>query len=215
LDLIFKSKTRILVLAPHTDDGEFGCGGSISRLVEEEHEVTYIAFSAAEKSLPVEWPPETLRKEVKEATKLLGIPCNSVLILDYPVRDFPQHRQAILDDMLLFKKKFDPDLIFLPSVNDTHQDHRVIAEEGFRAFKTISMLGYELPWNNLSFNTNFFVLLEEKHVLRKVRALDCYKSQHDRPYASEQFIRSLARTRGTQIGSTYAEVFESIRWVWR
>ena len=36
---------RVLVLAPHTDDGEFGCGGTMARLVEAGVEVHYQAFS--------------------------------------------------------------------------------------------------------------------------------------------------------------------------
>jgi LmbE family N-acetylglucosaminyl deacetylase len=208
-------KRRILVLAPHTDDGEFGCGGSISRYLAEGDEVFYVAFSAAEKSLPPECPSDTLRNEVKEATRVLGICECNLRILDYPVRDFPQYRQQILEDMLRIKSEIEPDLVLLPSLNDTHQDHQVVSQEGFRAFKTTSMLGYELPWNNLSFQTNFFVCLETPHIEQKISALRCYRSQANRPYASAEFIRSLAITRGTQIGSTYAEVFESIRWVWR
>ena len=42
---------RVLVLAPHTDDGEFGCGGTMARLVEAGIEVHYHAFSIATRSL--------------------------------------------------------------------------------------------------------------------------------------------------------------------
>jgi len=57
---------RILVLAPHTDDGEFGCGGSIARFIEEKKEVFYVAFSAVEELVPPNFPRDILRKEVKE-----------------------------------------------------------------------------------------------------------------------------------------------------
>ena len=43
---------RALVLAPHTDDGEFGCGGTMARLVDEGTDVRYVAFSIATRSLP-------------------------------------------------------------------------------------------------------------------------------------------------------------------
>jgi LmbE family N-acetylglucosaminyl deacetylase len=212
---MFSEKTKVVVLAPHTDDGEFGCGGSINKLIDQGHEVIYIAFSAAEKSLPTGWPSDALREEVKQATKILGIRDDNLRILNYPVRDFPQFRQPILEDMVRLKAELEPDVVFLPSLHDTHQDHQVIAQEGFRAFKTVSMLGYEIPWNNLTFHTNFFTLLQETHLEKKIQALTCYRSQQDRPYASAEFVRSLARTRGTQIGSQYAEVFEAIRWVSR
>ena len=46
----------VLVLAPHTDDGEFGCGGTIARLVDAGAEVRYVAFSSASRSLPAGFP---------------------------------------------------------------------------------------------------------------------------------------------------------------
>lgn len=46
---MFSSNPKtVLVLAPHTDDGEFGCGGSIAKFVRQGARVVYVAFSAAE-----------------------------------------------------------------------------------------------------------------------------------------------------------------------
>ncbi|MRR09390.1 PIG-L family deacetylase [bacterium] len=205
--------TKILVLAPHTDDGEFGCGGTMARLLAEGAEVHYAAFSSAEKSLPPGAAPDQLVKELKAAMRSLGVRDQWLHILDYGVRDFPEHRQAILDDLLKLKAAVGPDLVLLPSVNDTHQDHRTIADEGFRAFKDRTILGYEIPWNNRTFNTECFVLLQRAHIDAKVKALMCYASQLDRFYANEDFIRALAKTRGTQIGAPCAEAFEAVRWV--
>jgi len=117
--------------------------------------------------------------------------------------------------MVRLGNELKPELVLLPSTNDTHQDHQTISQEGFRAFKKVSMVGYEVPHNNLSFSTNLFVVLEEKHMGKKVEALERYKSQSGKAYISEDFIRSLARVRGTQIGIKYAEAFEVIRWVIR
>lgn len=202
-----------MILAPHTDDGEFGCGASIAHFTKEKKEVFYIAFSSAEKSVPEGMPEDILIKEVKQATKILGIRPDNLILFEYPVREFPIYRQKILENLVKLEKKIKPDVIFLPSPNDTHQDHLVIAHEGFRAFKRSTILGYEIPWNNLTFNTNAFVFLEERDLQRKIEALKCYESQAGKSYASEEFIRSLARTRGTQIGTKYAEVFEVIRWI--
>lgn len=44
-------KKKVLVLAPHTDDAELGCGGSIAKFVEEGREVHVVSFSIAEDSL--------------------------------------------------------------------------------------------------------------------------------------------------------------------
>jgi LmbE family N-acetylglucosaminyl deacetylase len=206
------SKT-VLVLAPHTDDGEFGCGGSIAHFVKMGYRVVYVAFSAAEQSVITELPRDILRTEVLLATDVLGILKEDCIVLDFEVRRFPEFRQKILDKMLDLGKSYNPDIVLLPSVNDTHQDHRTIASEGFRAFKRTTMLGYEVPWNNLEFRTNCFVGLTERELELKIEALDKYESQKHRNYASADFVRSLAITRGVQIGKKYAESFEVIRWV--
>lgn len=207
------SINRIIIISPHTDDGEFGCGGTITRFIEEGKEVFYLAFSSAEKSVPPGMPKDILKKEVKEATALLGIKPENLILFNYEVRNFPSHRQEILEDMIKLNKKIKPELLLIPSPNDTHQDHQIIANEGFRAFKKTPILGYEIPWNNLTFNTNCFVFFEERHLEKKIRALKSYISQLGRDYVDEDFIRSLAKTRGVQIGTKYAEVFEVIRWV--
>jgi LmbE family N-acetylglucosaminyl deacetylase len=205
-----KSK-KILVLAPHTDDGEFGCGGTIAKFIQEGVEVYYAAFSACQQSVLKQFPSDILITEVKEATRVLGIKKENLILFDYDVRTFNYHRQAILDDLIKLREEIKPDLVFMPSKNDMHQDHHTIAEEGLRAFKFSSILAYELPWNNLTFNTTAFFHLDESQVQCKVDALKEYKSQAHRPYANEEFIRSLARTRGVQIGGKYAETFDVIR----
>ena len=202
---------NVLVLAPHTDDGEFGCGGSIAYFVSQGYRVIYVAFSAAEQSVIPELPRDILRTEVLQATKILGIQKKDCIVLDFEVRRFPEFRQQILDKMIELGKEFEPSMVFLPSVNDTHQDHNTIAHEGFRAFKRTTMLAYEVPWNNLQFSTNCFIVLSESHLKLKIDALNKYKSQKYRNYASPEFIRSLAITRGVQIGEKYAESFEVIR----
>jgi N-acetylglucosamine malate deacetylase 1 len=203
----------ILVLAPHTDDGEFGCGATISRYSASGSRVIYAAFSAAEQSVLAHLPRDVLRIEVQQATSELGISPKDCIVFDFAVRRFPEFRQQILDRMIELNARYRPDLVLLPSINDTHQDHQTIAQEGFRAFKRVTMLGYEVPWNNLDFRTSCFVDVSEEHLERKIVAIGKYKSQQHRSYASPQFIRGLALTRGVQIGKPYAECFEVVRWV--
>jgi len=204
---------KVLVLAPHTDDGEFGCGGFMAKLLQQKAQVHYAAFSSAEKSLPKDADPNTLKKELQAALDSLGLKQQHRYIYNYPVRDFPRHRQELLEDLIKLKRKINPDLVLMPCFNDTHQDHLTIAQEGFRAFKDRSILGYEIPWNNKTFETQSFVMLAPRHIEAKIRALKCYKSQLGRFYANPEFIKALATTRGTQIGAKYAEAFEVIRWV--
>lgn len=210
--MLSKFKT-VYVLAPHTDDGELGAGGTISKLIEEGANVYYFAFSTAETSVPEGFPKDILKTEVISATQKLGIKKENVIIYNYEVRKLNYARQEILEDLMKHKKLLKPDLVLMPSLNDIHQDHSTIAQEGLRAFKNCTVLGYELIWNNLSFDTTSFVKLDQKHVQAKADALDEYKSQGSRDYMSDEFIFALARTRGVQIGTQYAESFEVIRWV--
>jgi LmbE family N-acetylglucosaminyl deacetylase len=204
---------RILVLAPHTDDGEFGCGGSIARFIEENKDVFYVAFSTAEDSVPEGYPKNVLEIEVREATKILGINPDNLIIYRFQVRKLNYVRQEILEELIKIKKEINPNLVFIPSPNDLHQDHYTISMEGMRAFKQTSILGYELPWNNITFHTQAFIKLEERHIIKKIEALRAYKSQQNRFYANDEFVKSLAITRGTQINAKYAEAFEVIRYV--
>ena len=204
---------RVLVLSPHTDDGEFGCGASISRFLNDGIELYYAAFSLAEESIPPHYPKDILSKEVKKATKELGIDKNNLMLYKYPVRRFAENRQDILENLVQLNKELNPDLVFMPTLKDLHQDHSTIAKEGLRAFKMKSILGYEIPWNNINFTTQSFIIFDKIHLVKKLNALSCYESQKHRHYASKEFITSLARTRGTQIGVKYAEVFEVIRWI--
>jgi LmbE family N-acetylglucosaminyl deacetylase len=204
---------RLLVLAPHTDDGELGAGGTINYFIENGASVFYAAFSTAEESVPEGMPKDILKTEVKRATEKLSIRNENLIVLNYQVRKLNFVRQEILEDLLKIRKEINPQLILMPCFNDIHQDHSTIAHEGLRAFKTTTILGYELIWNNLTFNTTAFVKLEKRHVMAKIEALKEYKSQGSRDYMSEEFLLSLAKTRGVQIGADYAESFEVIRWI--
>jgi len=206
-------KKKILILAPHTDDGEFGCGGTIHKFSSEGDEVYYVAFSSCQKSVPEGYPDDILIKEVKKATKKLGIKGENLFLFNYEVRTMNYHRQEILDDMIRLRESIKPDMIFMPSLNDIHQDHKTIAEEGLRAFKFCTIMAYEMPWNNMTFSTSSFVILSAENIKAKVDALNEYESQAHRPYASETFVRSLATTRGVQIGANYAEAFDVLRWI--
>jgi LmbE family N-acetylglucosaminyl deacetylase len=202
---------RALVLAPHTDDGEFGCGGTMSRLVESGTDVRYVAFSIATKSLPPGFPPDTLGREVREATAELGVPAENLTVHDLEVRTFPERRQDILELLIALWEEWRPEVVFQPSHHDVHQDHQVIASEGLRAFKRTTILGYEIPWNNYDFAYQAYIALDRSHIERKVAALARYASQQHRRYADPEYIWNLARTHGVNVNREFAEVFQVYR----
>lgn len=202
---------RALVLAPHTDDGEFGCGGTTARLVEAGCEVRYVAFSIATRSLPEGFAPDTLAREVREATAELGIPESHLTVHDFDVRTFPERRQDILELLVELWEEWRPDVVFQPSHHDVHQDHQTVAQEGLRAFKRTTILGYEIPWNNFDFSYQAYFALTQAQVERKIAALAKYASQQHRRYSDPEYIRNLARTNGINVNRDYAEVFQVYR----
>ena len=86
---MIQKKKRVLILAPHTDDGEFGCGGTIAKLIEEGHEVYYAAFSACQQSVLPQFPSDILITEVKAATKILGIKPENLILFDFAPKKHP------------------------------------------------------------------------------------------------------------------------------
>ncbi len=202
-------KRKILILCPHTDDGEFGCGGTIVKFLNQGHDIHYCAFSTASKSIRKGLDKNILIDEMMDAMNVLGV--KNTHRFDYDAREFPKHRQSILEDMIWLKKEVNPSIVFLPSTYDIHQDHKVVCDEGTRAFKNCTIFGYELPWNNLSFSTQMFVALNREEINAKWQAIEKYKSQSHRSYFSVDYISSWAGMRGNQIGTEWAETFEVIR----
>lgn len=200
---------RILVLAPHTDDGELGCGATMAKYAAAGKEITYVAFSTCAQSLPEGLPADTLTKECKAATRSLGV--QNVHFFDFGVRHFPAFRQEILEELVRLNQNIKPQTVYLPAQHDVHQDHHVIHTEGLRAFKHCNVFGYELPWNNVNFAPAYFEKLAPAHVQAKQDALAHYRSQAQRRYMNPEFIAALASVRGVQCDATFAEAFEVYR----
>jgi LmbE family N-acetylglucosaminyl deacetylase len=213
---LMSSMQRVLVLAPHTDDAELGCGGTIARLLRDGGDVFVAAFSTAEESLPPGTVPTRLRDEFLSAMQVLGISPDKTFVFAYPVRRLSYFRQELLEELVKLRSQVNPNMVFLPSASDLHQDHQVLNAEGLRCFKDMTAWGYELPWNNIGFPAQAFVTLEPCDLQAKWKALQAYKSQFElaRPYFSWEFIEGLARVRGVQVKAPYAEAFEVMRIKW-
>ena len=192
----------VLLLAPHLDDIELGAGGMVARLSEESW-ITYMGFYT---------PPE-LRNEFHESAKILGI--DEVHLLDFERRTFPAHRQEILQVLYDYEISHEVDLVLTPATTDIHQDHQTVTNEAIRAFRRSSILGYEVPGNNIELHQNCYVPLTERQVEMKVEALQCYKSQV--PTRGLKFTEEYTRSRiinyGGHIQAEYAEIFEVIKLV--
>ena len=206
---------RVLLLSPHTDDVELGAGGTLVKLLEDSsNDFCWAVFSICEDAVPEGQPADTLEQEFISVCSRLGIADRR--IYHFPNKNLPEHRQEILDQLDNIRKEFRPDLVISPSLHDSHQDHRAIAEETVRAFKReASIIGYEMPWNNLVFAPQLLVRLTDEHMAAKWEAMCMYASQFalKRGYFSRELIFGWARMRGVGCNSEYAEAFEVIRWI--
>jgi LmbE family N-acetylglucosaminyl deacetylase len=198
-----KETMTILVLSPHTDDGELGCGGSIAKWIEAGEEVYYAFFSDCD--------TEGIIRECWAALGVLGMQSDRILGNYFERRIFPEKRQEILEKLIEIKEFLEPDLVVCPSLNDKHQDHQVVAEEARRAFNC-SLICYEHPSNTPIFESRLFVELNESNIMKKLKALREYKSQYERPYMGNTMLH-VARYNGLMCSCKYAEAFEVIRWI--
>jgi LmbE family N-acetylglucosaminyl deacetylase len=199
------TKKTVLAVAPHVDDVELGVGASIHHLARD-NDVYYVALS-----LPPLVDKAVFMQEFQESVKYLGIEQSRIILRDYDPRNLFDSRSEILQLFFDLNKKLKPDLVFIPNSLDIHQSHEVVYAEARRAFKYLTLLGYELPWNSMEFPMDAFITVEKEDVDAKIAAINAYKTQKHRMFFSNDIVGDLARVRGKQIGHQYAECFELVR----
>ena len=205
---------NVLVLAPHTDDGEFGCGGTMARLIESGVKVTYAAFSTAAKSVPDGFPKDVLKHRGPRRDRHprhrgdgpQGLRLRGPHLPDHA----PGHPRG--DDRPAAASSTRT-ACCMPALIDLHQDHKTIAEEGLRAFKRTTVMAYEIPWNNLNFSSRPTSGSRSATSRRRSRRSGLLREPGPPQLPREDYIRNVALTRGINIGCEYAEVFEVYRWI--
>ena len=210
---MIKDKNKTLVISPHPDDGILGCGATIMRLTGEQTNVYYAVFSVTDfEASPHSALTENSAMFAKSLLEL-GIPEQQISLFNFTTRNFYKYRQEILESLISLRQLIQPQQVFMPSSTSIHQDHCVVYEEGLRAFKHITCYGYDLPWDAINFETSCFFKVEETHINQKIKALQFMNQSSTNKYANDSFIGGLARVRGTQINTDFAEAFEVLRTV--
>ncbi|KJU82076.1 LmbE family protein [Candidatus Magnetobacterium bavaricum] len=205
---------RIIFFSAHLDDSEFGCGATISRY-SGKADIYLVGLSLNRRDSCGNIQEIRDKEEAFNAAEALNISRNKVL---FPNREiagqlFPEYRQSLLESLYYFSKYINPHIVFVPSINDIHQDHRAVAETALKAFKRGTVIGYEIVNSVHKFSPNMFIAVDEISVLSKCKAIQCYKSQMNpeittADYFSDDIIACLAKVRGARSGSLYAEAFE-------
>jgi LmbE family N-acetylglucosaminyl deacetylase len=110
-----------------------------------------------------------------------------------------------------------PDLVICPAPNDAHQDHRLLAGQTPTVFRDQLVLHYEIPkWDGDLARRNFYVPLDDMVARRKVELLhESFPSQKARDWWDDEVFLGLARLRGMECRSRYAEAFDCAKGVVR
>lgn len=222
---------NILVVAPHADDEVLGLGGTIARYADEGHHVVVAVLTGhgLEEPHPL-WPREAwdvLREEAREAHAVLGV--RETIFEEIPAVGVADQAVWKLNRTTMdLVKRVEPDVLYVPFLYDVHKDHRELVHsfsvawrpctdvgrkirEVF-AYETVSETHWNLPYLEPAFCPNQWVDVGP-YLDKKLRALECYKSQiRSFPDArSLEAVEALARWRGCQVGLRAAEAFVTIR----
>ncbi|HEX2994115.1 MAG TPA: PIG-L family deacetylase [Anaerolineales bacterium] len=197
---------RVLFLGAHPDDIEIGCGALLHHIVDQT-EILCVTLSDNQKNPDL----KNVKGEHYRAMAVLGIPEEKVVFGPFTTRVFPDARQEILEYFLQLRREFNPDLIFVHSKQDVHQDHLTMTDEALRAFRGITVLGFDVVRSSYGFFPHFLVEVNEEDVARKIEALSCYETYRDRYYFNSELTRSIMIRHGALAERPFAEGFDILR----
>jgi N-acetylglucosamine malate deacetylase 1 len=201
---------RVLLLGAHPDDIELGCGALLHHIVKET-DVLCVTLSDNQKNLDL----KNVTKEHYVSMAILGVPKEKIVFGPFTTRVFPDSRQEILEYFLKLRKDFQPDLIFVHSKQDIHQDHLTMTDEALRAFRGITVLGFDVVRSSYGFFPHFLVEVTEEDVNKKIEALSQYETYRDRYYFNSELTRSIMVRHGALAECPFAEGFDILRIVGR
>jgi len=200
------SGKRVLFLGAHPDDIELGCGALLHHIVKQT-DVLCVTLSDNQKNPDL----QNVKGEHLESMEVLGVPKEKIVLGPFATRVFPDSRQEILEYFLKLRKDFKPDLIFVHSRQDVHQDHNTMTDESLRAFRGITVLGFDVVRSSNGFFPHFLVEVTEEDVNKKIEALSKYETYRDRYYFNSELTRSIMIRHGALAERSFAEGFDILR----
>lgn len=201
---------RVLFLGAHPDDIELGCGALLHHIVHHT-DVLCVTLSDNQKNPLL----KNVVKELYESMAILGVPKGKVVVQEFITRQFPDMRQEILEYLLELRREFKPDIVFTHTRQDIHQDHNVVTEEALRAYRGITVLGYDVVRSSYGFFPHFLVEVTEEDVEKKLEALSKYGTYHDKYYFDPALLRATMIRHGALAERSFAEGFDILRIVGR
>ena len=200
---------NILAIGAHPDDIEYGCGGTLTLYAQKGHDVhLFVATDGA-----MGGDAGVRRREQDDSKLVIG--ARRVFWGDYRDTEVPYNRELI-GRVEAVIREIHPTMIFVNAPDDTHQDHRNLAQATVSATRYVpNFLFYEVPTTQ-NFTPNCYTNIE-KVLDRKLAGLEAHRSQVTKTNIEDMTILELARScanfRGIQARVKYAEAFQSVRFL--
>lgn len=196
----------VCCIGAHPDDIELGCGALIADIADQTN-VVCVTLSDNQENPDL----QNLVEEHRESMAILGVKPENAILHDFTTRRFQAVRQEILEVMIDLKKKYHPEVVFVHTAQDIHQDHKTITEEALRAFRGTTLLGFDVLRSSYGFFPDFLVEVSEEGVRTKIQALKAYKTYADKYYFNENIIHATAIRHGALAERPFAEGFDILR----
>ncbi len=196
----------VCFIGAHPDDIELGCGALIADIADQTN-VICVTLSDNQKNPAL----KSLVKEYQASMEILGVKPENAILRDFTTRRFPAARQEILEVMIELKQRYHPEVVFVHTAQDIHQDHKTVTEEALRAFRGTTLLGFDVLRSSYGFFPDFLVEVSEQGVNTKIKALQAYKTYADKYYFDENIIHATAIRHGALAERPYAEGFDILR----
>lgn len=221
---------KVLVVAAHPDDEVLGCGGTITRLSQEGHNV-YIAILGEGVTSRYQHQEEADQGQVKalharsqQVAELLG--AKDLFLYNLPDNRFDT--VPLLDVIKIIEElieRLQPEVVYIHHGGDLNIDHVIMHRAVLTATRPMidcsvkEVYAFEVPSSTewafqqfQPFRPNVFMDISTT-LETKLKAMKLYESEgrafpHPR---SPEALRALAQWRGSTAGLKAAEAFELIR----
>ncbi len=198
---------RILALAPHPDDLEIGCGGTLAEHVARGDEVHAFIATFGD----IGGAADVRKTEQQASAKILGI--HHIHWGEFSDTKLPQQSQALMAKLEAVLQAVEPDTVYVNHSEDTHQDHRELAQVARSVTRYVpNVLAYETP-SSIGFEPTAYMDIED--ILdTKIKALEAHASQLNRTHVHLNIVEialATAHFRGVQGKLSCAEGFIPVR----
>lgn len=204
-DMLFFGR-RVCFIGAHPDDIEIGCGALIAQ-ISHHTDVLCVTLSDNQKNPQL----TNLVGEHRRSMAILGVKPDQVILGQFETRRFPHARQEILEYMIDLNRTFNPDIVFVHTKADIHQDHGTITEEALRAFRGVTVLGFDVIRSSYGFFPSFLVEVTQSDVEMKIAALSEYRTYEGKYYFSPDVTRATLIRHGALCERPFAEGFDILR----